>query len=390
MSRKTKPPAPAVASTGCSSLMSCLSLHRRGPPQPTVHDDANCSGDAEQYWKRVRFLEEEIRRLSKWLGQEERPATAAGCVVGGGAKAGEKGGGAAAMCVRNGAKATEEADAAATERVVKRSAKVKEESGSTGTTAAACTKRCVSVGLAGGGVPGMMVKLEDGSYLYEVSRVGRPRERLAVQVSRPVIPENAKSASEVLDKMTAMRADDLCKFLMKMMPLKDIAGRQNPGEPVRRPARLSSGDDLVDAIIVKAMGMMEGLIQEGLKIQMASTATDIAVAADERQRHEPVSKNCMVHVVLIQARDPKEWYRAIGDPMIGVIEASLERKDGKVKLEMQGMHVAGISSVKRKSSDGRCILWSASLRQCKGPHHGGGGGGCRCYCVRNPDRVFQR
>jgi hypothetical protein len=55
--------------------------------------------------------------------------------------------------------------------------------------------------------------------------------------------------------------------------------------------------------------------------------------------------------------------------MIGAMDASLEetRKDGGgVKLEVQGMHVAGIRFVNRGSSsdDGsRCVMWSASLRR---------------------------
>ena len=192
--------------------------------------------------------------------------------------------------------------------------------------------------------------------------------------------------------MTAMKPDDLCKFLIQMMPLMDIAGRQNLGETVCRTTRLSSGDDLLEALIFEAMDKMEGLVLEGLKIQMASTGTNFTVAAaDQRRQHEPVIENCMVHVVLIQVRDPKERYDAIGDPMIGLIEASLETKDGKVKMEVQGMHVAGIRFVNRNSSDGRCMMWSASLRQCKGPHHGGlRGDGCRCNCVRNLNRIFQQ
>ena len=90
-------------------------------------------------------------------GQEERPAPP-------GAKAGEEGTGSAATeCSRNGA-----------------------------------TKRCASVGHGASGVQDM-VRLEDGSYLREVRRVrvGRPCERLAVQVSRPVVPVDAASASEV-------------------------------------------------------------------------------------------------------------------------------------------------------------------------------------------------
>ncbi|XP_062199871.1 uncharacterized protein LOC133902279 [Phragmites australis] len=384
MSRKKLPaPAPAVVSTGCSSLMSCLPLHRRGPAaNPRRRNDADGGGDAvaaaEQYWKRVQFLEEEIRRLSKWVGQEERPAPAAECVV------------------RGSAKATEEHGSAATNNErVRNGAKAREEGGNATVAMTTSTKRCISVVHgAGAGVEGI-VRLEDGSYLREVRRVGRPWERLAVQVSRPVVPEDAASVAEVLDKMTAMRAEDLCKFLIQIMPLKDIAGQQNPGDPVRRTARLSSGDDLVEALIFKSMDKLEGLVLEGLKIQMASAATDSGTApapvAADRQRHEAVSKDCLVHVVLMQVRDPKERYGAIGDLMIGLIEESLESKDGKVKLEVQGMHVAGISFVNRKLGVGRCMMWSASLRRCKGSHNGGGGGDCcRCNCVRNPNRVFQR
>ena len=206
---------------------------------------------------------------------------------------------------------------------------------------------------------------------------------------------------QVLDKMAAMRAEDLCRFLVKMMPLKDITGQQNPGEPVRRTATLSSGDDLLEALVLKAMDKLESLVLEGLKMQMSPSATEPATAAADadadadRRRDEAAGKDRMVHVVLVQVRDPSEWYAAIGDPMIGLIEASLQRKDGAVKQEMQGQHAAGISFISRKPSDGRCMLWSASLRQCRRSHDGGAGGGvdgdgCRCTCVRNPNRVFQR
>lgn len=160
---------------------------------------------------------------------------------------------------------------------------------------------------------------------------------------------------------------------------------------MRRTARLSTGDDLLEALVFEAMDRMEGLVQEGLKIQRATTDfTFTAAPADHRRRNDPVSKNGMVHVVLMQVRDPKKWYAAIGVPMIGIIEASLETEDGKVRLEMQGMHVAGISFVNGKSSgDTRCMMWSASLQQCKGPRHGSDDG-CRCNCIRNPNRVFRQ
>jgi len=193
--------------------------------------------------------------------------------------------------------------------------------------------------------------------------------------------------------MAAMRADDLCKFLVQLMPLKDITGQKNPGEPLRRTARPISGDDLVEALVLDAMGKLEYLVLEGLKIQMASPATEPAAAAavgDGRRDKAVARKDCMVHVVLMQARDPKERYGAIGDPMIGLIETSLEKKkDATARLRMLGLHVAGISLAIRTPSDGRrCVLWSAYLRRCNDGDGDGGGDICRCICVRNPNRVL--
>nr|CAB3454227.1 unnamed protein product [Digitaria exilis] len=368
MSHKKPPaPAPAVASTACSSLMSCLSLQRRsGPPPPPaarVTDDASPRGGGkaeEKYWERVLLLEEEIRRLSMWFGHEERPAP----------RAAEEG----------------------VVRAQPREEEVGATAAFTGERATNGAKRCAAAAGDHGVKVKDTVRLEDRSYLREVTRVGRPWHRLAVQVSRPVSPVDAASVSEVLDKMAAMRAEDLCKFLTQMMPLKDITGQKNPGEPARRMTNLSSGDDLVEALVFRAMDKLESLVLEGLKIQMASPATEPATttAAGDRSRNEEVAKDCMVHVVLMQVRDPNEGYSSIGDPMIGLIEASLEKKDGVVKLEMLGLHVAGISFISRKPSDGRCMLWSASLRQCRGSRAAADGGGCRCTCVRNPNRVFKR
>ena len=188
--------------------------------------------------------------------------------------------------------------------------------------------------------------------------------------------------------MAAMGADNLCRYLIQSMPLKDIAGQDNPGEPVRRTtAGLSSGDDDDDDLVLRAMGKLESLVLEGLKIQII-TEPAAAVGRRRERDDEAVGKGCCrVHAVLMQARDPTERYAAVGDPMIGLIEASLEMKDATtVRRRMLGLHVAGISFVMSRPSDGRCVLWSAYLRRCNDGD--GGGDGCRCICVRNPDRVL--
>ncbi|KAF0905778.1 hypothetical protein E2562_008832 [Oryza meyeriana var. granulata] len=303
MSGHNKPPAPAVATTGCSGLMSCLFLHRRAPPpsrgnapvRPGQDAAAATRASTEQYRRRVQLLEEEVRRLGMRLAAD----------------------------AEHGSNTVNGATTDTRDQVSSRGS--------------ATGNRFFSE----------MVKLEDGGYLHEIKRVvGVPWERLALQVSPPVVAENAATASEVLDKMTETRAENLCKFLSKMMPIKDVAGRKDPGNVVRRSARLNSGDDFFEALLFKAMDKMEGLVQQGLKIQMASMVDSASATAagdgERRQQATAASKDCMVYVVLIQVRDPKEGYAAIGDPMIGLMEAALEKKDGKVKLEVQGMDVAGI------------------------------------------------
>ncbi|XP_052168695.1 uncharacterized protein LOC127785299 [Oryza glaberrima] len=358
-----KQPAPPVATTGCSALASCLSFHRRAPRPPparaNVVDGATAAttrASAEQYRRRVQFLEEEVRRLGSRLAEHGRSAN-------------------------GGAMATRD-------RV---------SSACSGIGATAANKR-VTVGGHGG--VREMVRLEGGGYLHEIKRVvGMPWERLALQVSQPVVAENAATASEVLDKMTETSAENLCKLLSKMMPIKDIAGRKNPGKVIRRSARLSSGDDFLEALLFMEMDKMEGLVQQGLKIRMASTAdsaSSTAAGDDDGDRRHQATKDSMVSVILIQVRDPEQGYAAIGDPMIGVMEASLEKKDGRVKLEMQGMHVAGIlfGASSKGRSNGRAMMWSACLGQCKGSHNGRRGGGagdvCQCGFVRNTNRVFRR
>lgn len=182
MPRKKDAPAPPVASTGCSSLRSWSCLPRRAPPQPANNAVAPA---AEQCLKRVHFLEEEIRRLrlSKSLRhEEERPAPPAEPAV----KSREAAGGAGIRIVPLAKPAGHE--------------RAHAELPVTDSDKATCTER------GAGGVPSVMAKLEDGSYLRQViSRAGRRWDRLAVQVSRPVIPENAATASQVSSTRSLMK-----------------------------------------------------------------------------------------------------------------------------------------------------------------------------------------
>lgn len=77
---------------------------------------------------------------------------------------------------------------------------------------AAVANKCVSVGGHGGVQE--MVRLEGGGYLHEIKRVvGMPWERLALQVSQPVVAENAATASEV---------SYLDRYQDPWMPMKSI------------------------------------------------------------------------------------------------------------------------------------------------------------------------
>lgn len=174
-----KQPAPPVASTGCSALASCLSFHRRAPPPPgraNVIDGAATAttrASAEQYRRRVQLLEEEVRRLGMRLAADAEH----GRSVNGGAMA-------------------------ARDRV----------SSACSGIGAAVANKCVSVGGHGGVQE--MVRLEGGGYLHEIKRVvGMPWERLALQVSQPVVAENAATASEV---------SYLDRYQDPWMPMKSI------------------------------------------------------------------------------------------------------------------------------------------------------------------------
>lgn len=186
-----------------------------------------------------------------------------------------------------------------------------------------------------------------------------------------------------------MKMEDLCRCLMESMPMRDITGVR-ASEIAGRTGLPRCEDNYTEAILLNAMDKMEGLVLEGLRIQMSSsrcksdfltrrskgassTTTTTTAATDE----------CVVVVVLIQVRDPKEGHGAIGELMIGLIEAKILDVEGK-RFSVSGVHVAGLSFT-RKRIDGRDILWSTSLQSCRGTESN-----CCWKYVRNPDRVFAR
>ncbi|XP_072968098.1 uncharacterized protein [Typha angustifolia] len=224
-----------------------------------------------------------------------------------------------------------------------------------------------------------LLRLADGSYLHEIKRLGRPWGRLVMQISPPTIAENASTASEVIRGMMSMKMEDLCKCLMESMPMRDITG-QRRDEITGKPVLQGSEDGFMEAILLAAMEKMEGLVLEGLRIQMGSSRQGNN-GIEKRGREKETTDDCVVVVVLIQVRDPKEDFGATGELMIGIIEASAADMEG-TRFNIRGVHVAGLSFT-RKRIDGKDFLWSASLQGCRGSHTS-----CCWQYVRNPDRVF--
>ncbi|OAY68199.1 hypothetical protein ACMD2_23210 [Ananas comosus] len=229
-----------------------------------------------------------------------------------------------------------------------------------------------------------LTRLPDGSYVHEIRRLGRPWGRLVMQVSPPTVAENASTAFEVIRGMVSMKMEDLCRCLMESMPMRDITGIR-ASEIASRTGLPSCEDNYTEAILLNAMDKMEGLVLEGLRIQMSSSRceSDFLARRSKEASSTTTTDECVVVVVLIQVRDPKEGHGGIGELMIGLIEAKILDVEGK-RFSVSGVHVAGLSFTRRRI-DGRDFLWSASLQSCRGTESN-----CCWKYVRNPDRVFAR
>ncbi|RWV95293.1 hypothetical protein GW17_00042087 [Ensete ventricosum] len=321
-------PSPAVVSAGCLSFKSYLSLcrppsHRQPPslppdppPQPTCEPSAapampslfrDGEAAAQAYWRRARQLEQELRKLDAWLSTEKRQTE----------------------CPMNTTVMTA-------------------ENGHT-----------------------EMTRLSDGSYLHEIRKPGRPWGRLVMQVSAPLIAENATAAAEVIRGMASLKRGELCECLHESMPMSNLSGR-HAGEIKGKRVVSGSEEHFVEAVLLGSVEKMEGLALEGLRIQMGGGGRAAAEVAEKKA--EAGSKERMVLVMLVQVRDPRENYEAVGEAMIGLIEASAAGEEGSSRLDVQGLHVAGMKSVQARD-----LIWSTSLRGCKG---------CCLQYVRNPDRFF--
>ncbi|CAL9052305.1 unnamed protein product [Musa banksii] len=332
-------PSPALVSTGCSRFKSYLSLcrpppaHRQPPsldahPQPPAREPSLC-GDgetaAQAYWRRVRLLEQELRKLDMWLSTEKRLT----------------------VCLKN-------------------SPAVKAENGRA-----------------------EMARLADGSYLHEIRRIGRPWGSLVMQVSTPLIEENATTAAEVIQflllqieqvvcGMASLRRGDLWKCLHESMSMSNLSGHQQ-GQIKGKKVIMGSEDHFVEAVLLDSMENMEGLALEGLRIQMGTSGGRAGEVA-EKKGEAATRKDGMVLVMMIQMRDPKENYEAVGEPMIGFIEAAAV---GSRRFDVQGVQVAGMKPSMRAGCDGRGFIWSASLRGCERSSSG-----CCLQYVRHPNRFL--
>ncbi|KAJ3688771.1 hypothetical protein LUZ61_017935 [Rhynchospora tenuis] len=233
-----------------------------------------------------------------------------------------------------------------------------------------------------------MVRFRDGSFLHETAKVGKPWERLCMHVSLPTVAEDATTAAEVLQRMTTIKMDDLCRCLMSLMPMIDITGLKLTGSASQPYHASTELDFLIESILFDSLKMFEELVLEGLKIQMGTTrssanstkaaavaGTDLEAASSE----STASRDWVVLVVLIQVRDPKEDLGSVGELMIGLIEAQLG-ENGALQFSIEGVHVAGLN-LGRHKIDGRDFMWSASWKCCGGSDGSG-------LITRNPDRLF--
>ncbi|XP_078178913.1 uncharacterized protein LOC144573099 [Carex rostrata] len=217
-------------------------------------------------------------------------------------------------------------------------------------------------------------RFSDGSFLHEITSIGKPWDRLCIHVSLPTVAEEASTAAEVLQRMTTMKIADLCQCLMSLMPMANITGLKSTAPAIQPFHPETDLDFLIEAILFDSVKKFKELVLEGLKIQLmgvtgrAENYTEaIAVASTDLEARASRStdrSDCIVLVVLIQVRDPKEEFGSVGELMIGLIEAQLG-ENGTLQFSIQGVHVAGLNLARNKIA-GRDFLWSASLKCCGG------------------------
>ncbi|KAJ3678390.1 hypothetical protein LUZ60_002193 [Juncus effusus] len=226
-----------------------------------------------------------------------------------------------------------------------------------------------------------IVRLRDGCIFHEITKVwiraGRKMEGLCMHVSPPTVADDAVTASEVLSRMTSLKMADLCKCLMNLMPMADITGLNPMNLTTIQPAQPDSKDFFVDSILFNSLQKLEGLVLEGLNIQMDLTNPPTNYIAPTVRSKNP--NDCVVIVALIQVRDSKENLRSIGELMIGIIEAQMENGD-EDKFRVEGVTVAGLNCT-RKKIEGRDFMWTVSSKRRDGSD------GSSSF-IRNPDRLF--
>ncbi|KAG6488471.1 hypothetical protein ZIOFF_049714 [Zingiber officinale] len=230
-----------------------------------------------------------------------------------------------------------------------------------------------------------MLRLQDGSYLRKIKKLGRPWGSLVMQVSTPMVAENAVTVEEVLSGMASCKREEVCKYLEESMPLQDVSPHRS-GEIRGKKVAEGSEDDFMEALLLSAIDKMESLAVEGLRIQMGTGGGGNEVAEEENpEKAAMANEDRVVLVVLIQIRDPKESYEAVGELMIGLIESDAGEAAAGKKLELQGIHIAGMKCTTAAVADGRDYIWSTSIKGCKGLHKS-----CCLHLVRNPNRFFAR
>ncbi|KAJ4805535.1 hypothetical protein LUZ62_018101 [Rhynchospora pubera] len=230
-----------------------------------------------------------------------------------------------------------------------------------------------------------VVRFQDGSFLHEITKVGKPWERLCMHVSLPTVAEDATTAAEVLHRMTTIKMDDLCRCLMSLMPMIDITGIELTGSDSQPYHASTELDFLIESILFDSVKKFEELVLEGLKLQMGTTTTRSSLTAvagtdlEAALSESTASRDWVVLVVLIHVRDPTEDLGTVGELMIGLIEAQLG-ENGALQFDIAGVHVAGLN-LGRHKIDGRDFMWSASWKCCGGSDGSGS-------ITRNPDRLF--